>query len=145
MVGLHRNTFKPHTGTKTSILFCQKWNDDPTAPARLRCPRVRDYPIFFAVSQEGGKDNSGEYVYVSDDNGRRLYDLHAHPMVDHDLFNLRAHLADQLEQRLTVARTKAQRGALRDAYEAKLTSCQIGRASLTLSANGGVSRASPFV
>jgi type I restriction enzyme M protein len=27
VVGLHGNTFKPHTGTKTSVLFVQKWND----------------------------------------------------------------------------------------------------------------------
>ena len=25
VVGLHGNTFKPHTGTKTSVLFVQKW------------------------------------------------------------------------------------------------------------------------
>ena len=31
VVGLHPNTFKPHTGTKTSVLFVQKWNDDPNA------------------------------------------------------------------------------------------------------------------
>ena len=29
VVGLDTNTFKPHTGTKTSVLFLQKWNDDP--------------------------------------------------------------------------------------------------------------------
>ena len=28
VVGLHLNTFKPHTGTKTSILFLQKYTDD---------------------------------------------------------------------------------------------------------------------
>ena len=28
VVGLHTNTFKPHTGTKTSVLFVQKWNDE---------------------------------------------------------------------------------------------------------------------
>lgn len=28
VVGLHVNTFKPHTGTKTSVLFVQKWFDD---------------------------------------------------------------------------------------------------------------------
>lgn len=27
----HPNTFKPHTGMKTSVLFMQKWNDDPGA------------------------------------------------------------------------------------------------------------------
>jgi type I restriction enzyme M protein len=120
VVGLHGNTFKPHTGTKTSILFCQKWNDGSKAPPRLRCPKVDDYPIFFAVSQQGGKDTSGEYVYLTDAKGYRLYDLHAHPMVDHDLFNLRAYLTDQLEQRLASAKTAAQKQATKDAYNAKL-------------------------
>ena len=31
VVGLHQNTFKPHTGTKTSVLLVQKWNDNPKA------------------------------------------------------------------------------------------------------------------
>ena len=117
MVGLHGNTFKPHTGTKTSVLFLQKWNEDPAAG--LLCPRREDYPIFFATSQEGGKDTSGEYVYLTDGKGRRLYDLHAHPMVDHDLFNLRAALADQRDQRLRAARTDTDRKAIRTAYETK--------------------------
>jgi type I restriction enzyme M protein len=28
VVGLHQNTFKPHTGTKTSVMFLQKYTDD---------------------------------------------------------------------------------------------------------------------
>jgi type I restriction enzyme M protein len=119
-VSLHINTFKPHTNTKTSVLFVQKWNDDLSAPSRLRCSRVDEYPVFFAVSQQGGKDNTGEYIYLADRHGRRLHDLHAHPMVDHDLANLRTCLADQLEQRLTVVKTDAQKQAIRDAYDATL-------------------------
>lgn len=41
VVGLHPNTFKPHTGTKTSVLFVQKWNDDPSKGAL--CKKVDDY------------------------------------------------------------------------------------------------------
>ena len=48
VVGLHGNTFKPHTGTKTSVLFVQKWD-------QKLCPQVDDYPIFFAVSEKGAK------------------------------------------------------------------------------------------
>ncbi len=81
---------------------------------------MEDYPVFFATSQRGGKDNSGEYVYLKDDEGRRLYDLHAHPMVDHDLYNLRGYLTDQLEQRLALAHTEEQKQAARAAYDAKL-------------------------
>ena len=51
VVGLHPNTFKPHTGTKTSILFLQKWNEDPKKGPL--CPRVEGYPIFMAVSERG--------------------------------------------------------------------------------------------
>lgn len=31
VVGLHQNTFKPHTGTKTSVLFVQKYTDEELA------------------------------------------------------------------------------------------------------------------
>jgi type I restriction enzyme M protein len=87
VVGLHGNTFKPHTGTKTSVLLVQKWNDDPKIGAL--CPRQDDYNIFFATMQKSGKDNSGEKVYVkvSDDSGDFLLDKHNHWIVDHDLFN----------------------------------------------------------
>lgn len=83
VVGLDVNTFKPHTGTKTSVLFVQKWNDDPAAGPL--CPHAEDYPIFFATSKKSGKDNSGQYVYKTDANGKRLLDEHGHLMVDHDL------------------------------------------------------------
>ena len=57
VVGLHGNVFKPHTGTKTSVLFVQKWDEN-------LCPRVDDYNIFFATMQEPSKDNSGDKIYV---------------------------------------------------------------------------------
>ena len=118
VVGLHGNTFKPHTGTKTSIVFLQKWNGDKRLGPL--CPRVEDYPIFFAVSQNGGKDNSGEYVYLTDDKGRRIFDLHGHPMVDHDLFNLRDYLTNQYNQRLNSVRTAKEREAIEVAYNERL-------------------------
>lgn len=61
VVGLHGNTFKPHTGTKTSVLFVQKWNDDSKAGAL--CPRKDDYNIFFATMRKSGKDNSGDKIW----------------------------------------------------------------------------------
>lgn len=83
VVGLHGNTFKPHTGTKTSVLFLQKWNDNPKLGPL--CPPVKDYPIFFATSERGGKDNSGDYEYCEDELGEPLRDDHNHLIVDHDL------------------------------------------------------------
>jgi len=61
VVGLHGNVFKPHAGIKTSVLFVQKWNDDPKAGPL--CPQKDDYPIFFATMREPSKDNSGDKIY----------------------------------------------------------------------------------
>ena len=83
VVGLHINTFKPHSGTKTSVMFLQKWNDD--ADLGPLCPKMDDYPIFLATSQKPGKDNSGDYVFKSGPAGQPLVDSYGHPIVDHDL------------------------------------------------------------
>lgn len=85
VVGLHPNTFKPHTGTRTSVLFVQKWNDDPRAGPL--CPPTDEYNIFFATQRVESVSNSGEKVYVRDANGRYVRDDHGHLIVAHDLFN----------------------------------------------------------
>lgn len=74
VVGLHGNVFKPHTGTKTSMLFVQKWNDDEALGPL--CPRMDDYPIFFATMKEPSKDNSGDKIFV------KLKDLQAWGLAD---------------------------------------------------------------
>jgi type I restriction enzyme M protein len=84
VVGLHPNTFKPHTGTKTSVLLVQKWNDD--AGKGPLCPKVEDYDIFFAAQQVESVDNSGRKVYRRDTHGNILRDDHGHFIVEHDLF-----------------------------------------------------------
>jgi type I restriction enzyme M protein len=85
VVGLHPNTFKPHTGTKTSVLFVQKWNND--AEAGPLCPEVDDYDIFFATQQVESVDSSGRKVYRKTSDGTFLRDTHGHFVVAHDLFN----------------------------------------------------------
>lgn len=85
VVGLHPNTFKPHTGTKTSVLFVQKWND--RASAGPLCPKVEDYDIFFATQQVESVDNSGRKVYRKNPDGTFMRDTHGHFVVSHDLFN----------------------------------------------------------
>jgi type I restriction enzyme M protein len=72
--------FKPHTGTKTSVLLVQKWDD-------TLCPKVDDYPIFFATMQEPSKDNSGDKIFVKQADGSPVLDTHGHLIVKHDLFN----------------------------------------------------------
>ena len=80
VVGLHGNVFKPHTGTKTSVLFVQKWDDK-------LCPKKEDYTIFFATMGEPSKDNSGDKIFVKDKDGLPILDTHGHLIVKHDLFN----------------------------------------------------------
>ena len=115
VVGLHGNVFKPHTGTKTSVMLVQKWDDKI-------CPKVDDYPIFFATMQESSKDTSGDkiylrkkdfpakfivkpevaepvqgemelkesvvrYVHTPKDLDEFVLDAHDHLIVKHDLFN----------------------------------------------------------
>ena len=77
IIGLHGNTFKPHTGTKTSVLFLQKWQKDKQP--------LKDYSIFMAVSKKPGKDNSGEYIYKKDKFGNKLLDEKGRPILEHDL------------------------------------------------------------
>ena len=83
VVGLHGNTFKPHTGTKTSVLFIQTWNSDKKAGPLN--PKTSNYPLFLATSEKPGKDNSGDYVYVYDEKNAPKLDEHNHMVVDHDL------------------------------------------------------------
>jgi len=77
VVSLHENTFKPHTGTKTSVLFLQKWDEK-------LCPKKENYPIFMAVSERSGKDNSGNYTFKKN-VGKVVIDIHGHPEIEHDL------------------------------------------------------------
>ncbi len=77
VVGLHGNTFKPHTGTKTSVLFLQKWGEENKPQ--------KNYSIFMAVSKKGGKDNSGDYIYKKDAAGNYVHDTKGRKVLDHDL------------------------------------------------------------
>lgn len=55
VIGLDSNTFKPYTGTKTSILILQKWDDK-------KCPKVKNYPVYFGTNKKAIKNNSGIYI-----------------------------------------------------------------------------------
>lgn len=85
VVGLHVNTFKPFTGTKTSVLFLQKWGGDAGVP-------MEKYPVFMATSQRSGKNNSGQYRYkedrlgnLIDEEGVPVTESGRPPAIDHDL------------------------------------------------------------
>ncbi|MBI4663205.1 MAG: N-6 DNA methylase [Verrucomicrobia bacterium] len=85
VVGLHVNTFKPFTGTKTSVIFLQKWGGDAGEP-------LDDYPVFLATSQKSGKNNSGDYIHRTDNLGNLvdeddapITESNRPPAIDHDL------------------------------------------------------------
>jgi type I restriction enzyme M protein len=65
------------------VLFLQKWND--AKKSKHYCPKVEDYPIFFATSERSGKDNSGEYLCKIGEDGKAMLDDHGHLVIDHDL------------------------------------------------------------
>ncbi|RKU21868.1 SAM-dependent methyltransferase [Candidatus Poribacteria bacterium] len=96
IVSLHGNTFKPHTGTKTSVLFVQKWNDDPSVGPL--CRKVDNYSVFLAVSEKGGKDSSGDYIFLENSDGQHKLDKNGHLIVDHDLHNHNEELPDGIAE-----------------------------------------------
>ena len=85
VVGMPYNTFKPFTNTKTSVVFVQKWGGVAGDP-------IEDYDVFMAVSQKSGKDNSGRYVYKTDNDGNSvdedgvpITESGKPPAIDHDM------------------------------------------------------------
>lgn len=83
VVGLHGNSFKPHTGTKTSIIFLQKWTEEELD--KSGGPKVPDYPIFFATQKQSFKDNSGDYIFEKDEEGIIVKDENGNPKYLSDL------------------------------------------------------------
>ena len=58
----------------------ERWIDAETA-------KQLDYPIFMAVSERGGKNNSGDYEHLLDDDGNFIENEDGQPIVDQDLVN----------------------------------------------------------
>jgi type I restriction enzyme M protein len=83
VVGLHGNSFKPHTGTKTSIIFLQKWTEEELD--KSGSPKVADYPIFFATQKQSFKNNSGDYIFEKDKEGQIVKDEDGNPKYLSDL------------------------------------------------------------
>ena len=96
VISLHPNTFKPHTGIKTSVLFLQKWNDNPQIGPL--CPKVKDYKIFFASQEIESVNNKGERVYVIDSNGLPMRNRHGHFIVSHDLYSTEEFSSDGIAE-----------------------------------------------
>lgn len=61
-----------------------------------------DYPIFMAVSESGGKNNSGDYEYLLDEDGNIIEFDDGQPVINQDLVNFNLHF-DDLRDSSTVA------------------------------------------
>ena len=71
VVVCHKNTFQPHTGVRTCIVFVER----PLKKGDLK----KDYPIYMAMSKKIGQDSEGVTIYKRDDKNDRT------DIIDHDL------------------------------------------------------------
>ncbi len=91
VIGLHGNSFKPHTGTKTSLLFFSKFKKETDE---------KTYPIFFATSKLTFKNNSGEYIFLKDKKGNVILDENKNPVYQTDLFMIAEAFEDWAKNRV---------------------------------------------
>lgn len=71
VVNCHKNTFQPHTGVMTCLVFVYRPKQDETLP--------KDYPVYMAVSRKIGQDSEGMPIFKRDENNRPT------EVIDHDL------------------------------------------------------------
>ena len=76
VIDLPAETFQPHTGTKTSLLFLERGT--PT----------QDYDIFMGVCRSIGHDRRGNAVFVRDDNGDPLFNDEGENILANDLIEI---------------------------------------------------------
>lgn len=76
VIGLHPNTFKPFTNTKTSVLILQKWREGEATD---------EYPVFMATNQVALRDSSGRYAYEVAEDGLFVTDDDGNRIIAHDL------------------------------------------------------------
>ena len=68
VVGLPQNAFKPHTGTKTSVIFLRKLTEEQ----KKNVEYLENYEIPFFTSKISFKNNSGDYEFLKDETGKEI-------------------------------------------------------------------------
>lgn len=70
-VDLHVDTFQPHNGTQTSVLFLQKKTVEQKAK-ELATGQMADYNIFMAMVERIGHDKRGNPLFKRDIEGNEI-------------------------------------------------------------------------
>ncbi len=70
-IDLHPDTFQPHNGTQTSVLFLQK-KTQQEIDEELRTRKMKNYNVFFAMVDKIGHDKRGNFIYKRDNEGNEL-------------------------------------------------------------------------
>jgi len=71
VVNCHKDTFQPHTGVRTCLIFVEK--------PRIQKDLPKDYKIFMAISKKIGQDSEGFPIFKRDN------DNNVTEIIDHDL------------------------------------------------------------
>ena len=74
VVDLPREAFQPHTGTKTSLIFCRKAKD-----------YSENHSVFMAVSEAVGHDRRGTPIYRKNEDGQYLENENGQYIIWNDL------------------------------------------------------------
>ena len=70
-IDLHRDTFQPHNGTQTSVLFLQK-KTKAEKEKELQTGTMPNYNIFMAMVEKVGHDKRGNPTFKRDKEGNEI-------------------------------------------------------------------------
>lgn len=70
-IDLHPDTFQPHNGTQTSVLFLQK-KTQKEMDEEARTHRMKNYNVFFGIVDKIGHDKRGNTLFKRDKEGNEL-------------------------------------------------------------------------
>ena len=70
-IDLHRDTFQPKNGTKTSVLFLQK-KSEKEIEKEQKTGIIPNYKVFFAIASKVGHDKRGNEIYKRDKEGNEI-------------------------------------------------------------------------
>ena len=103
VVNCHKNTFQPHTGVRTCLVFIYRPKTGEKLP--------KDYKIFMAISRKIGQDSEGIPIFKRDDKNQPT------EIIDHDLNEIlndytavQKGALKESEYRFTIKRSAVQNG-----------------------------------